>query len=285
MKIEKINENQIRCILNKEDLQSRNLQLTELAYGSKRAQDFFQDIVLEANKECGFEAEDMPLMIEAIPMAGESLILLVTKVDSPDELDPRFSEFTPNNDKFEPEVEEKKETPFGESVLDVFTQLGNSILSKILGKNNLPPLPGKTVDVELPGIDMNVTVTKETKTSEKDSKKSTNRRKSDAAPNEDAEITVAKEKAFRFTGLEQVAAFAKSVQHSFHGDAVLYKNPADHSFYLVLLAYGADVNEYNIACNVACEYGTMLTRSNSGLYEEHYKKILSDNTIATLAQI
>lgn len=37
MKIEKLNENQIRCTLTAEDLASMKLKLSELAYGSKRA--------------------------------------------------------------------------------------------------------------------------------------------------------------------------------------------------------------------------------------------------------
>mgnify|MGYP003446843389 CR=1 FL=1 len=36
MKIEKVNENQIRCTLSKEDLEDRQIKLSELAYGTKK---------------------------------------------------------------------------------------------------------------------------------------------------------------------------------------------------------------------------------------------------------
>ena len=36
MKIEKLNENQIRCTLSKADLEDHNIRLTELAYGTDR---------------------------------------------------------------------------------------------------------------------------------------------------------------------------------------------------------------------------------------------------------
>ena len=36
MKIEKINDNQIRCTLTRDDLAQRQLKLSELAYGSER---------------------------------------------------------------------------------------------------------------------------------------------------------------------------------------------------------------------------------------------------------
>lgn len=40
MKIEKINENQIRCTLTREDLESHQVNLKELAYGSEKAKTF-----------------------------------------------------------------------------------------------------------------------------------------------------------------------------------------------------------------------------------------------------
>ncbi len=40
MKIEKINENQIRCTLTRADLEDRHLKISELAYGPKRRNHF-----------------------------------------------------------------------------------------------------------------------------------------------------------------------------------------------------------------------------------------------------
>ena len=42
----------------------------------------------------GFEADNIPLMIEAIPVSADSIILIITKVEDPEELDTRFSKFT-----------------------------------------------------------------------------------------------------------------------------------------------------------------------------------------------
>lgn len=41
MKIEKINENQIRCTLTREDLETHQVNLKELAYGSEESQEAF----------------------------------------------------------------------------------------------------------------------------------------------------------------------------------------------------------------------------------------------------
>lgn len=95
MKIEKINDNQIRCTLTRADLADRQLKLSELAYGSEKAKSLFHDMMQQAAHECGFEAEDIPLMIEAIPASADSIVLIITKVEDPEELDTRFSRFSP----------------------------------------------------------------------------------------------------------------------------------------------------------------------------------------------
>ena len=57
MKIERLNENQIRCTLNKSDLASRQLKINELAYGSDKAKELFRDMMQQASYELGFEAD------------------------------------------------------------------------------------------------------------------------------------------------------------------------------------------------------------------------------------
>ena len=99
MKIEKISNSQIRCILTGEDLASRQLRLSELAYGTEKARALFRDMMEQASVQCGFDAENYPLMIEAIPLGADSIVLIVTKVDNPEELDTRFSNFAPSVQK------------------------------------------------------------------------------------------------------------------------------------------------------------------------------------------
>ena len=124
MKIEKINENQIKCTLNKSDLASREIKISELAYGTQKAKDLFRDMMQQAAYEFGFEAEDIPLMIEAIPVSPDCIVLLITKVEDPEELDTRFSKFAPAK-----EDDEDSE----ESENDVFELLNdmNNLISHV----------------------------------------------------------------------------------------------------------------------------------------------------------
>lgn len=98
MKIEKINDNQIRCTLNQQDLQSREIKISELAYGTQKAKDLFHDMIEQADHEFGFHTDDMPLMIEAIPISVDCIVLVITKVEDPEELDTRFSRFAPSDE-------------------------------------------------------------------------------------------------------------------------------------------------------------------------------------------
>lgn len=116
MKIEKVNENQIRCTLTREDLDDRQIKLSELAYGSEKARRLFKDMIEQANYEFGFEANDIPLMVEAIPLSSDSIILVITKVEYPDELDTRFSKFTQPDD--ESIIEEDEEIEFSNQAAD-----------------------------------------------------------------------------------------------------------------------------------------------------------------------
>ncbi len=136
MTIERLSDTQIRCTLNKQDLQERQLQLSELFYGSEKAKALFRDLVQMASYECGFETEDMPLMIEAIPVDADCLVLVVTKMEDSEELDSRFSNFTPFAEKESPS--EKMPIPaLADEILNYFSQFKDLLNKKAdeLSKN------------------------------------------------------------------------------------------------------------------------------------------------------
>ena len=93
MKIEKLNDNQIRCTLTHADLADRQIKISELVCGGEKAKSLFHDMMQRAHSEFGFEAEDMPLMIEAVPASSDSIVLIITKCDDPEQLEHRFSKF------------------------------------------------------------------------------------------------------------------------------------------------------------------------------------------------
>lgn len=125
MKIEKVNEQQIRCTLTREDLATRELKISELAYGTEKAKTLFRDMMRQASFECGFEAEDIPLMIEAIPLNSECIVLIITKVEDPEELDTRFSKFAPSVHEDDDYDEDN------DDLVDVFSEGADEVLNML----------------------------------------------------------------------------------------------------------------------------------------------------------
>jgi len=66
MKIEKLNENKIRIILNLDDLKEKNIDFHSFMSNSIESQDLFLDMLDKAEEEIGFITKDYKLIIEAI---------------------------------------------------------------------------------------------------------------------------------------------------------------------------------------------------------------------------
>lgn len=143
MKIEKVNDHQIRCTLTREDLADRELKISELAYGTEKAKNLFRDMMQQASYEFGFEAEDIPLMIEAIPLNSECIVLIITKVEDPEELDTRFSKFAPSVHDSDSDLDEMLDslTEGADDVLDLFKKIHEGKFADTAEKGVSPSQP------------------------------------------------------------------------------------------------------------------------------------------------
>lgn len=81
MKIEKISETQIKFFLDKNDLNERNITISELSCSSEKTQALFHEMMEQAMEVCGFSTENSPLMIEAVPMSNEGITIIISKVE------------------------------------------------------------------------------------------------------------------------------------------------------------------------------------------------------------
>lgn len=243
MTIERLSDTQIRCTLNKQDLQERQLQLSELLYGSEKAKALFRDLVQMASYECGFETEDMPLMIEAIPVDADCLVLVVTKVEDTEELDSRFSNFTPYAEK--DSMQSKSPLPaLADEILNYFSQFKDLLNQKA---------EGQLKDTEPASPVNNETLTK----------------------------------AYAFRSLQAVSRFAAVVVSRYYGQAALYKNPSDNTYYLLLTMSGHTAEDFNKLCNIASEYGQSVPDSAASLlyYKEHFTPIADSDILDTLSKL
>ena len=96
MVFEKLNDNQIKCVLDKEDLFSRKINIKDLFYGSPETEQLFKEVVSKAQVNFDFNTQKFPISIDAIPLPNDTLVIIITIVEDPEEIDSRFSRFTPD---------------------------------------------------------------------------------------------------------------------------------------------------------------------------------------------
>ena len=118
MKIEKINEKSNPLYINpRRSRKAIRLISKSWLMVSEKAKKLFRDMMQQAQIQFGFEADNIPLMIEAIPVNLDSVILIVTKVEDPEELDTRFSKFSPYKDNAQAEP---LQLDGADNIIDIF---------------------------------------------------------------------------------------------------------------------------------------------------------------------
>lgn len=256
MKIEKVNDHQIRCTLTKADLADRELKISELAYGTEKAKSLFRDMMQQASLKFGFEAEDIPLMIEAIPLNADCIVLIITKVEDPEELDTRFSKFAPSVHDSENRLEDviQNLSEGADNVLDLF---------KKLQENNF------------------VSSSETEQSGEEQDEKESDDLTSEEVETESIDLT----KVFSFATLTELTRLANVLNHYYDGSNTLYKNDQSSRYLLVISKSKHTPEEFNKICNIVSEYGKSeksATASESFL-EEHYDLITKGNALQALS--
>ncbi len=254
MKIERINENQFRCTLTRADLADREIKISELAYGSEKAHHLFDDLLEKAFDELGFEVNDSPLMVEAIPLSSECLILIVTKVDDPEELDTRFSNFTSSADTDE---EDEASIEDASEIFDLFSQI----------RKNIENLVGSTPDHDTPAIE-EITLTPDASES--------------AAGTAAGGIC-----SCMLDSLDSASDLANRFPEDLEVESALYKQPETGKYMLLLCEKDGQAEHYHQACILCSEFGQIrkVNTISKRFFNEHYDIIIREHALEVLRSI
>lgn len=278
MRIEKVNDNQIRCTLTKEDLANRKIKLSELAYGSDKAKSLFRDMMQQASFEFGFEAEDIPLMIEAIPVSAECIVLIITKVEDPEELDTRFSKFAPSiNENQSNSLSDIMENiaEGADDVLDLFKKLQglSTGADSASGEKSEEAAPEKQGYEEMSEDEAR-------QAAKSAFKKNLHKRLKDASE------SMALVRIYGFDDLNSIIRLSRLVSDIYDGDNSLYKD-TDGSYLLSVSKSDLTPADFNRVCNILAEYGNCIKSVNGSeaYLAEHNTPIISGNAIKTLSQL
>lgn len=271
MKIERISENQIRCTLNKADLADRDLRLSELAYGTDKAKSLFRDMMQQASYELGFEAEDIPLMIEAIPVNQDCLILVITKVEDPEELDTRFSKFS-NPISIDMTAEEDYDSDHSSHLEEADDETDTSEKDETSEEQNQKP---ETIFDLLHELDKGlkgIQATQETP---------------DKTINKEEEPNSKLYRVFTFHSLSEVIEAAKIIHPLYHNKNTLYRNPKNDRYYFVVYQMDSSTEEFSNICSVLCEFATREqgTYASISHIEEHFNLIIPEQALDVLAHL
>lgn len=277
MKLERLSENQIRCTLNKADLADRELLLNELAYGTDKAKELFRDMMEQAAEELGFEVNDIPLMIEAIPVSPDCLILIITKVEDPEELDTRFSRFSKYTDIEIDDSNDDSSEDTEEDSLNLFNSTASLMetISDIV--ENIEQVKKQTESGQNPNfIPLSAAL-----------RESANKKKAEKAKEKKKEDNTLNYRVFSFQSINDISKAAVMVAPIYQDDNSLYKSPFDNHYYLIVNNQTGDLENYQRVCNLLSEYGTKV-KANYGMpyyFSEHFKMIIKKDAIQTLASI
>lgn len=283
MKIERLNENQIRCTLNKSDLASRQLKINELAYGSDKAKELFRDMMQQASYELGFEAEDTPLMIEAIPVSSECIVLIVTKVDNPEELDTRFSRFSPSDSDDDNFDFDDIETIEGNDYSDFSLPTANEELDECAATDE-EGLPEDELMNIFNRVKEYFNKDSDNKASQSSPYQQPGKGTTDKPEcRESANIS----RVFSFSSLDDITNAAYIID-TFYKDAnSVYKNPSDRRYYLCISKTKCNSKDFNKVCNILSEYGQKESGFDNhiGFFTEHCECIIAEHALHILHRL
>lgn len=258
MVFEKLNDNQIKCVLDKEDLISRNINIKDLFYGSPKTEQLFKDVVSRAQANYDFNKQKLPISIDAIPLPNDTLVIIITIVEEPEEIDSRFSRFTPDpNAASDKLFSSKADTSAGpEDIFSFFSNIANQISN-----------------------------------SSKDSPEDSNL--FDSAKNDFSSFdsAIAKDPdgtmliIFKFENIDKIIELSNMLMKIYNDNNSLYK--LGTSYYLFV--YNTEHNEETFfkICDLISEYGNPVINSptTSEHILEHAELIIADTAIQELSQI
>lgn len=287
MKLEKLSDTQIRCTLSKEDLSQRQLHLSELAYGSEKAKELFRDMMQQASIELGFEANNIPLMIEAIPISNDCLVLVVTKVEDPDELDTRFSRFSKINvdDSFDEDFSDIDDTDFEEmDFLDDEDDID-------MDDEPLPFSPSSDFD----NADSDASTSSKERSAIDDAldliapftqaiaqakKEAMRKKKENRSSVQDCQY-------YSFQNFSQAAQLGAFLAPFFEGESSLYKDSFSNNYYMILRKTQSENDTFHRACNIAADFGVRISASYAtpAYFREHFETILEENAVEMLGEL
>ena len=287
MEMARVSDTQIRFILDKDDLEKKDMDFKDLAFSSDKANKLFKELLSIAQVSLGFELNGDPIVVEAVPLGDGRVMLMVNKVDKEDtrhdrlarlanledldmsmfehvELtDERYgSEDSDDSDElfFEGEQEDDSDEE------DDSREDGAALTA---ARPKTPEEINGAVENLLKGIMKN------------------SERTSAGHLRNDPTVKKRNEAVFYFENISNVIAASHLVRGMYHSTNSLYKNEREGRLYLHLQCDRDKEEQFKKACAALCEFGDPCrsTYATKHYLDEHFKLIRKDNALQTLSTL
>ena len=188
-------------------------------------------------------------MVEAIPLSSESIMLVITKIEDPEELDTRFAKFSPFTDDSQNSLVSQLASEFLEGASDSLNYLEPGSVEQVGDESSADSASEAAV------------------------KKNTG--------------SVASSRIFRFNSLDRISEASRAVSGIYDGVNTLYKKPGTRQYYLIVKRLDCGDLDFSRVCNILAEYATKLSgeSASEAYFKEHYEVIIQNNALQNLAKI
>ena len=251
MKLERLNDNQIKITLAPVDFDEFDVTVVDLLTDRNgKAKAFFETLMSMAREDLDFEADGAPIVVEAMQTGKDSLVLMVTRVDDNVENDPKLAHIKNMRGGFDEQSAEEYEDDSQENFqYNNIEKPAPDTSAKKPGADTLPNIPLKSADAGKPVVPAYAVC--------------------------------------MFDSLEPLIKVAKMAESYYESDNSLYKSPENGKYYLVYTRNWNSEEQFLILMNQLREFGDPNTIIYASKYyiEEHYELIIEDDALQTLADI
>ena len=288
MEMARVSDTQIRFILDKDDLQKKDMDFKDLAFSSDKANKLFKELLSIAQVSLGFELNGDPIVVEAVPLGDGRVMLMVNKVDKDDTRHDRlarlasledmdmsmFEHVELTDERYEDSDEDSDEILFDMEDDEEETDSDGDTVT--VESEPSPETAKQKTQEELNAVEnlLRGIMNNSNRTSAGHLKKDPNEKKRNEA-------------VFYFENISNVIAASHLVRGMYHSTNSLYKNEHEGRLYLYLMCDRDKEEQFRKACAALCEFGDPCrsTYATKHYLDEHFKLIRKDNALQTLSTL
>lgn len=266
MKIERVDDNTIKCFISFEEMQQYNVEYTDFLTRTDKAQELMHEIIKQAHDEVGYQPPKFAFEMQIMMVPDQGMVLTFSEKEPFDIHDKgKVNAFLEHLKDFVGKLTDYSDKLGGNTAMDEFiksTLSGAGLFGNAGASGATATAPGANGAAKADGD----------KAASKDATAEAGKN-SKRNPEKLPEIT---EAVFAFANLSQVMSFADALPANIRITSELYKMDGD--YYMHITKGNASYDRYSKVCVVALEFAE-LYRADKGcdeMLKEHGELLIAE---------